>query len=131
MRPRQYPNLAQRLRLSSTDAERRLWYRLRERRLGGFKFRRQTPIKGYVVDFACLSARLIVELDGGQHADAIAADARRSAVLAQSGLRVLRFWNDEVLKDTEGVLREILRQLVAPPSPAPGGATSPAGGRGD
>jgi len=89
------------------------------------------PIKGYIVDFACLGARLVVELDGGQHADALAADARRSAVLAQCGLRVLRFWNDDVLRDTDAVLEEILGQLVGSPSPAPDGATSPAGGRGD
>jgi very-short-patch-repair endonuclease len=117
---------ARRLRLSATDAERTPWTHLRSRRLGQFKFRRQLPVAGFVVDFACLETRLIVELDGGQHADRSDYDERRTAILGKSGFRVLRFWNDDVLTKLEAVLEEILRQSEAPPSPQP----SPASGRG-
>jgi very-short-patch-repair endonuclease len=91
-----------------------------------FKFRRQVPISGYVADFVCLERRLIVEVDGGQHAERVEQDALRSIVLAKSGFRVLRFWNTDVLLKLDDVLAEILRQLQAPPSPQP----SPASGRG-
>jgi len=117
---------ARALRLASTDAERVLWKHLRGRRLGNFKFRRQQPIAGYVVDFVCVDTRLIIELDGGQHSEQTSEDARRTVVLEKSGFRVLRFWNDQVLPDCEAVLAEILRQLETPPSPQP----SPASGRG-
>ena len=114
------------LRVASTDVERLLWTYLRGRRLRNFKFRRQQPIAGYIVDFVCVETRLVIELDGGQHSEHSAYDDHRSAILEKSGFRVLRFWNDEVLKNIEGVLEEILRQLEAPPSPQP----SPASGRG-
>ncbi len=119
-------NRARSLRSRQTDAETLLWPRLRARRLCGFKFRRQVPINGYVVDFVCIEASLVVEIDGGQHGDRIQFDAARSAVLTKSGFRVLRFWNNEVQQRLEDVLTEILRQLQAPPSPQP----SPASGRG-
>jgi len=92
------------LRHDATNAEQRMWQLLRDRRLGGFKFRRQQPFPPYTVDFYCDAARLCIELDGGQHADDAARDARRDAFLQARGLRVLRFWNDAVLRETESVL---------------------------
>ena len=117
---------ARRLRSASTDAELALWERLRARRLMQMKFRRQFPISGYYADFVCLEKKLVIELDGGQHADRMAQDAHRTAVLAKSGFRILRFWDNEVLKNIDAVLEEILRSVEAPPSPQP----SPASGRG-
>ncbi|GAA0251662.1 endonuclease domain-containing protein [Rhodanobacter caeni] len=102
---------ARQLRNGSTDAERRLWHFLRRRQLAGHKFRRQYPLAGYIVDFVCVPARLVIELDGGQHLDAIEYDERRSAALQREGYRVLRFWNDDVLLRTEDVVREIFRVL--------------------
>ena len=100
--------IARRLRLNQTDAERALWLRLRNRRLNGLKFRRQVPIKSYVVDFCCESARLIVELDGGQHSERRAADAKRTADLEACGYLILRFWNDDLLSNIDGVLETIV-----------------------
>ena len=110
--------LARKLRKSSTDTELRLWLHLKNRNLGGFKFRRQHPFPPYVVDFVCLEQKLIVELDGGQHAEPIARDKERTAFLELKGFRVRRFWNDGVLKNTDAVLEEILRELLSKgPSP--------------
>ncbi|OYU15493.1 MAG: hypothetical protein CFE37_05040 [Alphaproteobacteria bacterium PA4] len=95
------------------EAEARLWHRLRDRRLMGHKFRRQHSIGAYVADFACVAARLVIELDGSQHARAEAADARRTAVLNGEGWTVLRFWNGRVLTDMDNVLRDILAHLPA------------------
>jgi very-short-patch-repair endonuclease len=106
-------SLAKKLRKSSTDAELRLWLHLKNRSLGGFKFRRQHPMSPYVVDFVCLEQKLIIELDGGQHAEQVARDAERTAFLEAKGYRLIRFWNDDVLKQTDIVLEEILRQLLA------------------
>jgi very-short-patch-repair endonuclease len=102
---------ARALRQAGTDAEAHLWHFLRDRRLGGFTFRRQHPYPPYVLDFYCESQRIAVELDGGQHADDAARDARRDAFLCDHGVRVLRFWNDAVFKDTETVLRAIWTAL--------------------
>lgn len=102
---------ARRLRHSATDAERCLWRHLRNRQLKGHKFRRQVPIGGYIVDFACLEIRLIIELDGGQHDAQRAYDERRTQTLEGQGFTVLRFWNHQVLTETEAVLEEILRRL--------------------
>ncbi|MEC9363575.1 MAG: DUF559 domain-containing protein [Pseudomonadota bacterium] len=102
---------ARSLRHLETDAEARLGYHLRDRRLGGFKFRRQVPVGPYFADFACLEKRLIVEVDGGQHATQASQDERRSTYLREQGFTVLRFWNDQVLLETEAVLTEILRRL--------------------
>ena len=102
---------ARELRNAATDAERALWQHLRGRRLTGFKFRRQYPIAGYIVDFVCVEAKLVIELDGGQHADQQDYDAERTRRLEINGYRVLRFWNDDVLLRTADVLEEILRQL--------------------
>ena len=102
---------ARRLRNNSTDAERRLWYFLRNQQLAGHKFRRQYPLAGYIVDFVCVPARLMVELDGGQHLEAVAYDQQRTEALHGEGYRVLRFWNDDVLLRAEDVVAEIFRAL--------------------
>ena len=115
---------ARALRRDSTDAERLLWRRLRDRQLGGFKFRRQATVGPYVADFLCVEAGLVVEADGGQHtADR---DAKRSAFLTAQGLRVLRFWNNDILENSEGVLQTILaaargqgEEQVPSPNPLP------------
>jgi len=99
------------LRGNATDAERRLWSRLRDRQLGGFKFRRQRPIGPYICDFVCLSAAVAVELDGSQHVDDAAYDARRDAILRSNGFRVLRFWNADVMARLDGVLETIFEAL--------------------
>jgi len=91
------------LRVRMTDAERKLWFALRDRRFAGFKFRRQVPIGRFIVDFVCFEQRLVIEVDGGQHADS-AADQRRDRWLAASGFQVKRFWNNEVLSNLEGVM---------------------------
>jgi len=93
-----------------TDAERKLWLALRDRRLAGFKFRRQVPVGPFIVDFLCYHARLVIEVDGGQHAES-ARDARRDQWLEANDFRVLRFWNNDVLTNTEGVLTVILDSL--------------------
>jgi very-short-patch-repair endonuclease len=120
---------ARRLRKMMTDAERRLWFAVRDRRLAGYKFRRQHPIGGFVVDFACTKHRLVIEADGGQHAEN-KRDAQRTAKIEASGWRVLRFWNNDILANTEGVILTILRELeLDQPSPALGlrpSAPSPA-----
>jgi very-short-patch-repair endonuclease len=122
---------ARELRRNATDAERKLWYQLRRRQVEGFRFRRQVPLGPYIVDFACLSAKLIVELDGGQHGEDenIAKDAKRTAWLNGQGFRVLRFWNLDVLQAMEGVWDAIAAALAesgGSPHPNP----PPQGGRG-
>lgn len=102
---------ARQLRNEGTDAERRLWRFLCRQQLAGHKFRRQYPLAGYIVDFVCVPVRLVVELDGGQHLDALAYDQRRTAVLEREGYRVLRFWNDDVLLRTDDVVAEVFRVL--------------------
>ena len=109
---------ARALRKNPTDAERRLWACLRHKQVDGFRFRRQAPIGPYVVDFVCFSAKLVVEVDGGHHALRPERDAKRTSWLENEGFRVNRFWNSEVLKNTEGVAEAIRRALrdVPPPS---------------
>jgi very-short-patch-repair endonuclease len=102
---------ARRLRRNQTDAERTLWFRLRDRRLDGWKFKRQMPIDRFTVDFCCADARLILEIDGGQHDQDRARDTDRTEVLEAMGYLVLRFWNNDVLRNTDGVLEEILGAL--------------------
>jgi very-short-patch-repair endonuclease len=105
------PAFRSHLRTNSTDAEKRLWQALRNRQLQGYKFRRQHSIPPYVVDFVCLEHRLIIELDGGQHAEAEGYDARRTIFLKELGYKVLRFWNNELFENTQGVLERVLEQL--------------------
>ncbi|MBT2117287.1 DUF559 domain-containing protein [Dyella sp. LX-66] len=97
------------LRQTSTDAERKLWYRLRAGRLNGYKFRRQHPIPPYVVDFYCEAARLVIELDGSQHNQAV--DQIRAAYMEVRGLKTLRFWDNEALQQTDAILETILRAV--------------------
>jgi very-short-patch-repair endonuclease len=111
---------ARELRRNPTDAERALWQRLRQRQVAGLKFRRQHTIGRYILDFVCLEAKLVVELDGGHHAQRRQQDQERTAWLEARGYRVLRFWNTEVLQNPDGVLALILRSAagldVQPPS---------------
>jgi very-short-patch-repair endonuclease len=108
------------LRKNATDAERHLWQRLRARRLGGYRFRRQVPVGGYIADFLCPELKLIVELDGGQHGDQVAYDSIRTRALEGIGFQVLRYWNDDVLLRTETVLDDVLRNINStPPQPSP------------
>ena len=101
---------ARKLRRNMTDAERALWRLLRDRRMQGWRFRRQEPIECYIVDFVCFEARLIVEVDGGQHADS-ESDKRRDARLHAQGFRVLRFWNNDVLSNPDGVCQTLTTAL--------------------
>ena len=105
---------ARNLRRKMTDAERKLWHALRDRRLAGHKFRRQHPIGPYVADFYCEAKRLMVEVDGGQHTRRQQADAKRTKWLEARGYRVIRLWNSEVLTNLEGVQKVILEALEQP-----------------
>ena len=109
---------AKSMRTNSTEAEHRLWQLLRAHRFAGHKFRRQVPLDFYIADFVCFARRLIVEVDGGQHADR-ATDKRRDAFLKAQGFRVLRIWNDELFTNEEGVMTGILNALHLPPLPNP------------
>jgi len=103
--------LARRLRADQTDAETVIWNRIRNRRIDGNKFVRQEPIIGYICDFVCREKRLIIEVDGGQHNES-AADAIRDECLREKGYKVLRFWNNNVLVNIEGVLTVIQAELA-------------------
>src|SRR4051812_40594767 len=94
------------LRFDQTDAEKKLWWRLRNRQIAGCKFVRQEPIGPYICDIVCRERRLVIEVDGGQHADS-AADTKRDQWLVAHNYRVMRFWNNDVLKNIEGVLEAI------------------------
>lgn len=108
---------ARKLRRRQTDAEKRLWFHLRDRTLASRKFRRQYPVGPYIVDFICPQEHLVIEVDGGQHAERISSDAKRTAYLEARGLRVLRFWNNEVLGNMDGVLSIIMGALSEPSDP--------------
>jgi very-short-patch-repair endonuclease len=127
VRPRSI--IARRLRADSTDAEKILWRALRDR-LPLYKFRRQHPIGNRIADFACPEKKLVIELDGSQHADEIAAaDEKRTAEPAAHGYRVIRFWNNDVTQNLVAVLDTIYRELeTAPPHPA---LSAPRGGEGN
>ena len=119
MRPRRdssrrLQGFARRMRSEATDTEKKLWSILRDRQLADFKFRRQHPMLGYVLDFYCVRAKLAVEADGGQHLDAqhVAYDARRDAALAGVGIVMMRFADDEVLKHPDVVAESIYERLV-------------------
>ncbi len=104
---------ARQLRSNQTDAERKLWSKLRELRTEGFHFRRQAPVGKYIADFACHSANIVIECDGGQHADGkiMAKDDERTAWLESQGYKVLRFWNNDILLNIAGVMQVIRNEL--------------------
>jgi very-short-patch-repair endonuclease len=122
---------ARKLRSQMTDAEKKLWFALRDRRFRSFKFRRQVPIGPYVVDFLSFAFRLVVEVDGGQHAMP-ASDAKRDRWLAANNFRVVRFWNNDVLSNLEGVLTVLATELGSTPHPTSRlRSTSPSPARGE
>lgn len=122
MKPRHSLQLfAKELRNNSTDAERLLWRHLRNSQFEGVKFRRQQPIETYIVDFVSFDKRIVIELDGGQHAEDVAYDQQRNTCLHRNGFVVLRFWNNELFENIDGVL-EVIRQhclKVTSPTPQP------------
>jgi very-short-patch-repair endonuclease len=105
--------IARKLRKHQTNAENYLWYFLRNRRLSGYKFKRQYPIKSYVVDFICLEMGIIIELDGSQHLLQVNRDTARDYSLLNLGYTILRFWNDQIFRDTKMVLTTIKTTLEA------------------
>jgi very-short-patch-repair endonuclease len=117
---------ARQLRKNPTDAERLLWQKLRLWQVDGCKFRRQQPLGPYIVDFVCLQKRLIVELDGGQHAQQKDYDKGRDGWLVGQGFLVLRFWNNDALKNIDGLMEVIAKELKSTPYLSP----SPQGGQG-
>ena len=117
MRDNAKTKFAKILRRNMTDAEHKLWRQLRASRFAGYKFKRQAPLGKFVVDFVAPSAKLIIEIDGGQHAEQAQDDAMRTAFLEQNGYRVLRFWNDDVLLRSEAVFDSIYNVLMATNSP--------------
>ncbi|MBS0568686.1 MAG: endonuclease domain-containing protein [Proteobacteria bacterium] len=112
-------HLQRRLRNAPTNAESRLWQRLRHRQLDGCKFRRQHPFGDFVLDFVCLERKVVIELDGSQNFDATAYDEKRTQFLECAGFVVLRFWNNGVFENIEGVLEVILRNLRDRATPSP------------
>jgi very-short-patch-repair endonuclease len=109
--------LQRRLRKSLTDAEQHLWRSLRREQVPSFRFRRQHPFGDYIIDFVCLEAMLAIEIDGGQHGEQTTRDTKRTEMLEKAGFRVLRFWNNEVLQETEAVMAVIWKELKTTPSP--------------
>jgi very-short-patch-repair endonuclease len=107
---------ARRLRKEMTEAERKLWSKLRHKQLGGLRFRRQVPLGNYIVDFACIEPKIIIEVDGSQHADHIDYDEQRTRWLETLGYTVLRFWNNQVLHEIDAVLQTIWNVGFTPPS---------------
>jgi very-short-patch-repair endonuclease len=108
---------ARELRSRMTNAERKLWFAFKDRRFAAFKFRRQVPVGRYIADFLCFESRLVVEVDGGQHAES-ARDVERDDWFAQNGFRVVRFWNNDVLQNLEGVLTSLATELNTTPHPS-------------
>jgi len=106
--PADHRDFAKTMRSEPTEAERALWRLLRAHRLSGLKFRRQVPIEGYIADFVCFEAKLIVEADGGQHSEATR-DVERDKRFTAAGFRTLRFWNNDILSNPEGVAATILK----------------------
>ncbi len=104
------------LRKRPTDAEKLLWKQLRLKQIEGFKFRRQQPIDNYIVDFVCFEKRIVIEVDGGQHATQSEDDIARDTYLRRQEFKVLRFWNNEVLQNINGVL-EVIRESCLSPAP--------------
>jgi len=120
MSPSLLRDRSRRLRRDQTEAERKLWLRLRNRQLGDVKFRRQHFISPFIADFCCPEKWLVVELDGGQHVEQAKVDQERTAFLESKGYRVLRFWNNEVFVNMEAILEKIAAVLSDPhPDPLP------------
>jgi very-short-patch-repair endonuclease len=116
---------AQAMRTAPTEAEKKLWWHLRHRlAVKGTHFRRQVRLGRYIVDFVCHQTKVIVEVDGGQHAERVKPDSERTRFLEAEGYRVLRFWNNDVLGNIDGVLEVVQRAVTATPTPNP----SPQGG---
>lgn len=113
-----FSEIAKELRKGSTKAEKLLWRRLNSRQLEGFKFRRQQPIGQYIVDFVNFETKLIIELDGGQHATQKDKDNKRDNWFEQQGFEILRFWDNEIFENLQGVLEHVRSRLLAP-SPTP------------
>ena len=125
--------LARAMRRAPTDAERRLWCHLRHSlQLQGSHFRRQVQIDRYIVDFICHRKKIIIEVDGGQHGNQLAADAQRTKILEANGYTVLRYWNNDVLSNIDGVLEDIQQAVLGTPTPnpSPQGGGEPAATRG-
>jgi very-short-patch-repair endonuclease len=121
--PHKNINFAKKLRTNQTDAELRVWQALRAGRLMNYKFKRQVPIAEFITDFVCFEQKLIIEIDGGQHLGSTQ-DAFRDAKLKAMGFRVIRFWNNDVMQNLEGILMVVLQQLQTStplPSPLPQG----------
>jgi len=116
---KRFVNIARNLRKSCTEAEKHLWRYLRGKQLEGFKFRRQEPIGKYIVDFVNFERKIVIELDGGQHATEKVEDEERDKWLKGQGFEILRFWDNEVFKNIEGILEVIRRRLLLPPHPDP------------
>jgi very-short-patch-repair endonuclease len=119
---------AHNLRATPTDAEMQLWLRLRQKQLYGLRFRRQHPMGVYIVDFFCAEAKLIIEVDGGQHADD---NNKRTAWLEARGYRLIRFWNNEVPTNIDGVLLAIAEAVRTAPPPVDAGASPTSPSRGE
>ena len=123
---RKLTGLARGVRRRETDAEKKLWSRIRDRQIDGWKFKRQVPCGPYILDLFCFEAALVIEIDGGQHADMRAEhDQMRTAYLEAVGLKVLRFWNSDVLDNIDGVLEAIYLALGQQQAPSPGALRRP------
>lgn len=109
------------LRKNETDAERLLWSKLRAKQMFGLKFRRQQPIGPFVADFICFEIRLVIELDGGQHATDVIHDEQRDRWFAENGFHILRFWNNDIFGNLDGVLARIESAAAPSPNPSPPG----------
>ena len=114
MKSRRLSHNARTLRIQSTDAEKLLWSKIRGRQIEGCKFRRQQLFGSYIVDFVCFEQKVVIELDGGQHAMSRGGDAKRDKWITGEGFVVIRFWNNEVLQNLEGVVETIRKRLVSP-----------------
>lgn len=114
---KQLTSFAKDLRKDSTDTEKVLWHCLRAKQIAGLKFRRQQPMGNFIVDFVCLEKRVVIECDGGQHAFQAEKDKKRDQWFEKEGYKVLRFWDSDVLNNTEGVLEAILKACQISPSP--------------
>jgi very-short-patch-repair endonuclease len=116
---KRFTQIARNLRKNFTEAERHLWKYLSRRQLEGYKFRRQQPIGQYIVDFINFERKIVIEIDGGQHTIETEKDKERDKWLREQGFEVLRFWNNEIFENIEGVIEVIRRKLLSPSPPSP------------